>query len=413
MNLGTWNLRTAMWVFVIGFTISLTVSVLTTLRLRFLPSEDLNVFVFQEAKTPSALKELENREEESVTPAWDYPWELENDYTLSANSEFDVTLVTYFDAKDVAFLKPYFSRWDGAFSIVVYYHEDEKDKMDSFVNTCKMNKRTQCHSFLLQSSTIPINKLKNIGILHVRTTHFIFAERNLSPTTNLYSELLRTPGYLWRDPFFAGVVPVFEWANEAYDDAKAAYQKYDAIPNGPKSLKQCLESYHCRPLQTTTIPMQFRWFSFINYRAMHCLGNTTESYFVLKKTSYLEEYDEEIVERGYDNVLFTEWIRRSNFKIAQLCNNFLFRVDGVGVDSDTVVANRERADLKVQFEQRREELERRVPNAYPIATCGEIENAMYSWLSMKPYSWMRKTTKNGVLYPKIAVEAMGEPTLDV
>ena len=220
---------------------------------------------------------------------------MENDYTLSANSEFDVTLVTYFEysrsssfttsAKDVAFLKPYFSRWDGfdhevdlmlrAFSIVVYYHEDEKDKMDSFVNTCKMNKRTQCHSFLLQSSTIPINKLKNIGILHVRTTHFIFAERNLSPTSpipssrsrvaNLYSELLRTPGYLWRDPFFAGVVPVFEWANEAYDDAKAAYQwtrsagmrdrKYDAIPNGPKSLKQCLESYHCRPLQTTTIPM--------------------------------------------------------------------------------------------------------------------------------------------------------------
>lgn len=55
---------------------------------------------------------------------------------------------------------------------------------------------------------------------------------------------------------------------------------------------------------------------------MHCLGNTTEScrfltgvrsrYLVLKKTSYLEEYDEEIVERGYDNVLFTEWIRRSS-----------------------------------------------------------------------------------------------------
>ena len=55
---------------------------------------------------------------------------------------------------------------------------------------------------------------------------------------------------------------------------------------------------------------------------MHCLGNTTEScrfltgvrsrYFVLQKTSYLEEYDEEIVERGYDNVLFTEWIRRSS-----------------------------------------------------------------------------------------------------
>mgnify|MGYP006900210927 CR=1 FL=1 len=220
---------------------------------------------------------------------------MENDYTLSANSEFDVTLVTYFEysrsssfttsVKDAAFLKPYFSRWDGfdhevdlmlrAFSIVVYYHEDEKDKMDSFVNTCKMNKRTQCHSFLLQSSTIPINKLKNIGILHVRTTHFIFAERNLSPTSpipssrsrvaNLYSELLRTPGYLWRDPYFVGVVPVFEWAHDAYPEAVRNYQhcyscavrrrNYHAYPQTLPALKECLDQYRCRPLQTATIPM--------------------------------------------------------------------------------------------------------------------------------------------------------------
>ena len=187
--------------------------------------------------------------------------------------------------KDIHFMRSYFSRWDGfdyrlgltdrAFSIVVYYHQDEKEKLDAFINTCKMNKRTQCHPFLLQSTVIPVNKLKNMGILHVHTTHFIFAESNLSPTSpslssflylaNLYSELLSTPGYLWRDPFFAGVVPVFEWANEAYKDAKAAYQwtyhesvmdrKYDMFPNGPKSLKQCLDTYHCRPLQTSTIPM--------------------------------------------------------------------------------------------------------------------------------------------------------------
>lgn len=30
------------------------------------------------------------------------------------------------------------------------------------------------------------------------------------------------------------------------------------------------------------------------------------------KSSYLQEYDEQITERGYDNVIFTEWIRRSS-----------------------------------------------------------------------------------------------------
>lgn len=73
-----------------------------------------------------------------------------------------------------------------------------------------------------------------MGIDQVVTTHFIFAENNLSPTSlsvsssslqaNLYGDLLKTPGYLWRDPFFVGVVPVFEWTSDVYKDASQAFQ---------------------------------------------------------------------------------------------------------------------------------------------------------------------------------------------
>lgn len=35
-------------------------------------------------------------------------------------------------------------------------------------------------------------------------------------------------------------------------------------------------------------------------------------YFVLKKSSFLPQYDESITERGYDNVLYTESIRYSS-----------------------------------------------------------------------------------------------------
>lgn len=68
--------------------------------------------------------------------------------------------------------------------------------------------------YRLESDVIPINKLKNLGIQAVSTTHYLFAELNLvpssslspllSPAESLYRVLKATPGYLWRDPYFVG-----------------------------------------------------------------------------------------------------------------------------------------------------------------------------------------------------------------
>ena len=41
---------------------------------------------------------------------------------------------------------------------------------------------------------------------------------------NLYNDLLKTPGYLWRDSAFIGVIPVYEWSSDEYSDSQAAYQ---------------------------------------------------------------------------------------------------------------------------------------------------------------------------------------------
>lgn len=129
--------------------------------------------------------------------------------------------------------------------------------------------------YRLESDVIPINKLKNLGIQAVSTTHYLFAELNLvpsstpspalSPAESLYRVLKATPGYLWRDPYFVGVVPVFEWAHDAYPEAVRNYQygcfcalrrrNYHAYPQTLPALKECLDQYRCRPLQTATIPM--------------------------------------------------------------------------------------------------------------------------------------------------------------
>lgn len=41
---------------------------------------------------------------------------------------------------------------------------------------------------------------------------------------NLYAVLKLTPGYLWRDPYFVGVIPAYEWAHPLYDEAVANWR---------------------------------------------------------------------------------------------------------------------------------------------------------------------------------------------
>lgn len=43
-------------------------------------------------------------------------------------------------------------------------------------------------------------------------------------SANLYAVLKLTPGYLWRDPYFIGVIPAYEWAHPRYDDAAANWR---------------------------------------------------------------------------------------------------------------------------------------------------------------------------------------------
>lgn len=71
-------------------------------------------------------------------------------------------------------------------NIVAYYHSDEASRVDAFKEICNSKMRVRC-LFYEVKDTVPINKLKNLGIKEVITSHFIFAESNLSPTSSFSS----------------------------------------------------------------------------------------------------------------------------------------------------------------------------------------------------------------------------------
>ena len=407
LDFKTFNFKTACVVFLSAYLLCTSLIIFERLNARFSQNTDSGVLTLDSYMDSNSKLSISNeRVNKAVLAAqMEYPFPIQNNYELSPREDFEVTLVTYFDAKDHRFFLPYYTRWTGPAIVVVYYFPDEENEWQTFQQSCKTQPRVRCIPYKVTESPVPINRLKNIGIDSVLTSHYIFAESNLAPTSNLYNDLLKTPGYLWRDSAFIGVIPVYEWSSDEYSDSQAAYQRFDRIINGPSSLSQCLKSYHCRPLVTSTNSLQFRWFSYINYRAMNCIDRNTEIYMVLKKSGNFPRYDERVTERGFDNVEYVEKIRHMNVKMAQLAANFFFRVSGVGVDSTVVLENQKRGDLQKQFSEIRDAYEKTLPNDHPIVNCEEIEPAMYGWVSFRKYTWMEEERKDNVLYPKIAVDS--------
>ena len=166
------------------------------------------------------------------------------------NNEFEITLVTYaeYDYRRWFtlsvhwgdYLLYYATQWKGPIVVVYYYNASSLSEKERLTQRAASRPNLRLVPYECSSTVIPINTLKNIGISMVTTTHFIVADVNLLPSSrfllivsfeeSLYAVLKSTPGYLWRDPYFIGVIPAFEWSHPDYKQAIANEQSTCWLP---------------------------------------------------------------------------------------------------------------------------------------------------------------------------------------
>ena len=60
------------------------------------------------------------------------------------------------------------------------------------------------------SSLYPINKLRNVAIQNVRTSHFFMSDMDMWPSYSLHDVLQNLPSHILDDDMFAGIIPAFE-----------------------------------------------------------------------------------------------------------------------------------------------------------------------------------------------------------
>ena len=66
-------------------------------------------------------------------------------------------------------------------------------------------------NYLAPNSEYPINKLRNLAMKQITTSHLWVMDMDMWPSTNLYSTLLSLDSRFLKDDYLAVIVPVFEY----------------------------------------------------------------------------------------------------------------------------------------------------------------------------------------------------------
>lgn len=353
-----------------------------------------------------SLFRILNGEIKSVTekipqPEHEIP-SVRNDYSRNPET-FEVTYVTYISLSEFYVVDALAKKWSGPIIVIVYYSPTESSQFTS--QTSSVPSHVTIAGYVLeQPSIVPINKLKNMGIQMVSTTHFLLTEGSMVPSAALHANLMSTPEYLWRDPLYAGIIPVYECTDENNSLCEKLKKEPTSTPLRLSNVRECMETSECRPLQTTTIPMQFYWWTYINYRAMVCIDRFTELYMVMRKSDQLPLFDESINDRGFDNVERIERLRYSSFKIGQNSKDFLFRLPSIGVSSDYVYSVLHDPQEVTKQSQKSMAYASSQTLHDPIIYCDELDTIQHGWSSFRRYYFTQPRSEGDLWFPRVAVK---------
>lgn len=101
-------------------------------------------------------------------------------------------------------------RWAGPMVVVIYCHLSEEQTVLDFICHRHLPSRLTLLVYVVSddSTIFPINRLRNIGIQSVYTTHYIVMDMDMWPIQSLFEEMQRLPSSVLSDPKSAIIVPL-------------------------------------------------------------------------------------------------------------------------------------------------------------------------------------------------------------
>lgn len=250
----------------------------------------------------------------------------------------DVTLVSQATTEKLWILPVLCERWRGPVSLALWVPNSSMPHNSETVTESSISK---CKSFALsvysrQETEYPVNKLRNIALSRVNTSHIFVSDIDFLPSIGLRS-YLRNLRYSWlQHPDVALVVPAFQRRGGKCKTVASCRKRVepisDLVPATFDTLVNCLRINKCQVFQHDVSPGSHsttdlkRWLSQTEPRELACfVTNRYEPYVVITADSS-PQFDERFTGYGKNKIQHVTHLRKLGFAFVVLPSHFLIHV---------------------------------------------------------------------------------------
>lgn len=159
-------------------------------------------------------------------------------------------LATHVSVDKLFFIPEIVARWHGPIGVAVYFPARACGKAPALLQKVRSSYGlpdiVKLAYLCGDSDGYPINKLRNLGIKQLATTHFIMLDVDLMPSEELLTALSNLPANFLADERAALVVPAFEWTHNDCESTQQCFDEFrPKLPRTLSQLRQCMDAKHC------------------------------------------------------------------------------------------------------------------------------------------------------------------------
>ncbi|KAK8825384.1 hypothetical protein WA538_003080 [Blastocystis sp. DL] len=192
-------------------------------------------------------------------------------------------------------------------------------------NTCQRRKET----------IFPLNRLRNISLRRVKTTHFLLIDMDSWPSQTTYTHLLSLPREYLASPSFVTIVPMFTFHSnysqnghlKSIEESVTLVQ--NLIPESKETLLHDIQEGHLyhRKSSCNHNYIDAEWYQLNVTKPLLSFGcfpcPWLEPYVMLRKSSSIPLFDETFVNYGFNKVQWIEHLRHRGFEFFTSTQAFL------------------------------------------------------------------------------------------
>ncbi|KAK8792030.1 hypothetical protein WA158_005407 [Blastocystis sp. Blastoise] len=270
--------------------------------------------------------------------------------SVSQKEDYDVTLITQTSSERLFYFAHIVQRWSGPMVATIYLKQEDQNDFDTFVNSASLSQRLQLIQFHpLNESIYPYNKLRNIAVANVITSHFWLTDMDMWPSEKTYESLRSLPQQVLSNDLMAIIVPAFEYKNniECKEFEACVNKVIPHIPRNHDELKNCISEQNCRPFRPNAWVHNYLtedWYKAEYYNPLMlvpCFQSVKQEpyiyiyilihvsislyslfYIMVKRTESLPPFDERFINYGKDKISWIEHLRYSGYIFAVMKDAF-------------------------------------------------------------------------------------------